>query len=459
MRHQRWADLSDPGTGKTPPACVWQWWLWSEHGAKTCWAMPKGLLEKNRDELLAWSEFAPEDVVIVDGPPKARAEQMRSPGKVFLMGFTRLAEDWRTIKEHHPEFDAVLVDEIHMGFSTHDAKRTQALYVCMNKAATRFGAMTGTLVSGRLDSAYPVIRIIEPRYYMSHSGFMAEHAVYDDWGKVIGWQNHEKLSKILARHSVRVTFDEIFGKQEIVWVPRIVHMTAKQRQLYDKFHEEAMLELEDRWMDGSDEGVATIRARQIMAHPEEIRLPIAYNDKGKPIEWKTYNLVPEGEMTGKDMQLQIDAEDHKRTGAPLLCYAALRPEIERSAAVLEKEGLSVDVIHGDVPAPSRARIDRAFREGKLQALVASPETTSVGFNWSHVDHIAMISLDYKNVNVVQAVRRAIRGVRTKPLKVSLYVYHNSIDQRIYRILDRKSLDLHAIDPTYEPLRLREVIAA
>ena len=59
-------NLSDPGCGKTPTVCVLAYYHWSRHGRKTVWTMPKSLLKKNKDEFLLFTEFEPEDIVILE---------------------------------------------------------------------------------------------------------------------------------------------------------------------------------------------------------------------------------------------------------------------------------------------------------------------------------------------------------------------------------------------------------
>src|SRR6476469_4931026 len=58
-------DTSHPGTGKTPPVCVYAYWMWAKAGRKSLWTMPKSIVKKNYKEMLRFTEFAPEDVVIL----------------------------------------------------------------------------------------------------------------------------------------------------------------------------------------------------------------------------------------------------------------------------------------------------------------------------------------------------------------------------------------------------------
>src|SRR4029077_11660794 len=132
-RGPRTANLSDPGTGKTPSVCVYMDYLWHDLGVRSYFVMPKSLLQKNYDELLRFTRFTLEDLVIIDGTKEQRVEQMRRPAKIFLLGGDRFRDDWKTLKQLYPALNAVIVDEIHMLFGGNESKRTLALYEAMGE--------------------------------------------------------------------------------------------------------------------------------------------------------------------------------------------------------------------------------------------------------------------------------------------------------------------------------------
>ncbi len=429
--------LHDPGCGKTPPVCAYIEYLWTRCNTKSLWVMPKSLLHKNVQELLEFTNLRPTDIVVIDGTPKQREQQIRNPSaKVFLMGFKRFSDDWENLLEHHPEIDAVIVDEYHMGFKSVESQRTKQLFQSMRKLK-RFVAMSGTLIAGRLDSCYSAIHIVEPRYYAGHYAFLAQHAIRDLDGKIIAWHNHAKLGAIFARHFRRRTFNEVYGEEAKVLQVLSCPMSERHRKAYDEFEERAYLELEDKFIEAGTPGVAVVRCRQIMAHPHAL------------------GLLEDKELTGKEEALMVIAEDHKNTGQPFVVFAVLQPEQERIAQLLSATGLRVALINGNVPAQKRGEIDEDFRAGRYDVVVGSPPTMAVGYNWGHVNHVVFSSLNYENVDFVQAYRRAIRGVRTIPLLINVLEYEDSIDQRIFQIVSKKSSDLEKIDASYEKLDFKK----
>lgn len=429
MNNNRWALLNDPGTGKTPPVCVYFWWLWDELKLRSSFIMPKSLLRKNQKEILRFTDFDPEDVVIVSGTPDQRLKRVKSDAKVFLYGFSNFSKEWATLLTNHPDIGTAAVDEIHMGYGHDGSQRTQQFYKAM-RHIPRFVPMTGTLINGRLDSVYPTINLIEPRYYGTYHNFMAEHEVTDFYGARVGWQNHEKLGRIFATHASRRTFEEIYGPEAKKIIVEKCQLSPKQEDAYRTFEKDAILELERFFLDGTLPGVHTIRCRQIMQCPELFGLA-------------------KGERTGKDELLEIHLADAHNSGEPLVIFSVFIPEQERIFKRVENLGMKVALINSKTSEAKRGKIDEDFQNGKLQVVVASPQTAAVGFNWDHVNTMVFVSMDYQDSSFFQAYRRAIRGVRKRHLLIYILEYEDTVDQRLFWIIDQKSRDAQKVDPTRE----------
>lgn len=509
IANERCLNLSDPGTGKTPSVCAYTYWMWNYQGQRTIWVMPTSLLEKNRDELLRFSNFQPVDIAIIQGrtdnqtlievvktaaagrlsmvlkerkdkqptvqyvviPEKAGKKPTpisadavgkagkkalltipKAPGpvpatqagrdalerrlidpfhgsdaKVFLMGFDTFADQWPHLVERYPDINLIAVDEFHMGFSTAKSRRTESWFRSMKKI-DRFVGMTGTLIDGRYSSAYPAIHVIEPRYYGNEANFIATHADLDFYGNIIGWQNPEKIKAILAKHSVRHTFEEVYGPEAKIIIPEPVNMSPKQAKMYGVLHEKALIELEDSFVDAGAPGVFAIRARQILAHPEVFECD---------------------EPTGKDEWLEIKYADP----GPAVVFACFKPEQERLQRLAAKCGRRAGLMNGDTSPKERERLSQMFQAGDLDTMVCSQKVAAVGFNWHHTEWMAFTSIDYQDSSFFQAYRRAIRGKRGKALRIYVPQYRDSIDYRIFEIVERKSREAAAIDPTREVFSL------
>jgi len=437
MANPRCGNFSDPGTGKTPSVCVYMHHLWFDKQVRTIWAMPKSLRKKNLKELLLFSEFDPDDVVIVGGSPARRERIMQTDAKVFIMGFDAFARNWEKLVEYHPDIDCLIGDEWHLGFKSDGSQRTQSMYRFMDRT-TYMVAMTGTIIDGRLDTIYPFLNCCSPGAYGGHYGFLLAHAIENDYGQVVAWRNHGRLRPYLQKFAVRHTFEEAYGPEAKILVVEDCDMEPRQREAYDEFEETALLELDDRWISGELPGVNQIRCRQLMEHPQVFGAPL---DRIK--------------LTGKEERLLIHLEDHKRTQKPLVVFAAFTEQHNRIEKLCKDMGFRVGVINGTVSGPRRSRIDEDFQAGEIDIVVASAATAGVGFNWGHVDHVIFMSLDPMDSNFVQAYPRAIRGKRDKPLLITVMKYLDCrVESRIFEIVETKSYMAHQVDPTKERIKLR-----
>lgn len=515
-------DLSDPGTGKTPPCCVLSYFVHARENGSTLWTMPKSLRKKNRKEMLRFTEFEPHQVVVLntdranltknwtgptiestrkmatweledgrwtheirldetndytrfywddggeyylalgrgrvkkgvlldknmlvvkpkkgpDGLPIKKfhrqpeqfkdliADAAEQGARAVLTTFSFASAHWERVLENFPDLDLLLVDELHMGYGGPESKQTESFY-WINKHVSRFVGMTGTLINGRLDSAFPAIHVIRPEYYGGYHGFIYDHAaVTDDYGRVVKWKNEEKLGKIIRHHSIARTFEEVYGEEDVVFFNQYVDLDEQTREAYDQFHDNAMLELEDgSIIDGGSPGVALIRARQIMGHPETML------DPKKIPDW-----------TEKDERIITELSGGQKT----LIFAALQPEQERLLRLCRDHlGLRAELINANVSGAQRDRIDEMAQRGELDVIIGSGPTVAVGFNWEMFDLVIFASIDYMDTNILQAYRRASRGGRTTQLRVIFLRYSETVEDKIFKIVQDKSELANRVDP-------------
>lgn len=449
-KHPKCLNLSDPGTGKTPSVVVNQQRRWQYEQKRTVWVQPKSLLSKNRDEILAFTDFVDDDVAIVDGTPKQCALALNSGAKVLLMGRERFKR-----VELPSDVLALDVDEMHMVFGGPQSAATDHFWRVNRKMHEGVG-MTGTLVNGRLDSVYPAIHAIEPRYYSSYRGFLYHHAILDGYDRPVAWKNHKRITKILAKHSIRRTFTDVYGPEAKVIINEPVEMSPRQRGLYEKFEKELMIDLGEAILDGTAAPHYVLRARQIL------ELPFSLPD---PLGGPRVNLLG-NEPSGKEAALDVHFADHARSGKPLVVFAVFVEQQRRSVELAKAAGLRVALMNGDTSTKERGAIDRAFRAGQIDCIICSPQVAAVGFNWQfwgpdgvEVDHVIFASVDYLDTTFFQAYRRFIRQARSCALRITVLMYRNTVDERVMRKVKDKSTDANRIDSTREVYDLRTSASA
>lgn len=435
-------NLSDPGTGKTASVVVKQGDRWRSGGMSTVWSQPKSLLKKNKDEIHMFNPDLHDDEVVIFDGTNVKRHGGRKDVAIWLMGPERFKRSMKTLPSNIGAHD---VDELHMCYGGANSARAQA-YMAYHRHMDEGVVMTGTLIHGRIDTVFPAIHAIEPRYYPGYEGFLRHHAYMDEYGRPFAWKNHDRIAQILARHGIRHTFEEIYGQESKVILPEDADMSPRQAQAYADFLQTLTIDLGESIIDGSAAPMTILRGRQIMETAFAMKDP-------RGDEFPRVDLL-DGTLAGKEELLQLHFADHARTGEPVVVFAAFVAQQNRIRDLAEAAGLRAAIMNGTTSAAQRAAIDEAFRRGELDCLVCTPQVAAFGYNWQfwgpnqiEVDHCIFASMDYMDTNFLQAYRRFIRGQRRRPLRITILRYRNSMDQRVFEIIKQKSKDANKIDAT------------
>ncbi len=437
IQHKKFLDGSKPGTGKTPPACVFTRYL-TDEGMKVVWVHGiRSIFAKNKNELVKHGEFDPDEVVIVDTTPAKREEIFKNPKyKVYLMGADCFANNWEKFIKWQPTLKGMVYDEMHMACGSPETKRSKAVLAATRTHFTHFLGMSGSFIDGKLSTVYVPLKIVDPLVYPTYNVFLSQHALLDDWGKAHTWFGHDKLKRVLDKHWVCHSFEEVYGKASEDLIRREkVTMSDSMRKPYNEMESIAMTELDNlETLYADNEGVNLIRCRQIMSCPEHLGLEVE-------------NM--------KDESLSAHFADALANNIKIMICAAYVPEQERILKLAREAGLKFEIMNGSVPNKKRIEIDEQFCSGRINGVVGSPQVMAVGFNWEFVDHVIFSSLTYKDVDFIQAIRRANRGTRKYPLRVTVLEYEKSVEEKIWWMIHRKSVEAHRVDPSYPIIKEKE----
>lgn len=421
IAHPKCLNRSDTGTGKTAPTCVFFKYVKDYEKGCSVWIMPKSLLGKNQVELTNWTKLSS---LIYKGKPTQQKWKGEQYDVILTTADTFMAHFDTIILMLKSKLTLLCCDESHLYYSTITAKRTE-FFVSLSRKVPRVIFLTATVIRGRLDSAFPILHVIEPRYYGSHLVFMNQHAIRDAFtSSIVGWRDSEKVGRLLDKHSINHTFKEVYGDKNLVYLPVAVELESKHLKAYKEFEALAMLELEDeKVLYATEAGVHTIRCRQLLSCPEVLGVKIEEHAKD---EWLFDNIL--GGQFNK-----------------VVVFSSLQGEQVRLVRKIAERGFSVELINGTVSGTKREQISEAFIAGQLQVIVASPATAGTGFNWQMMDVCIFISTDYADDSFSQAVARGVRGVRETTLPVYIVQYAKTIEQKVLGIIQKKSRLANQVD--------------
>ena len=427
ITHRASLNYSACATGKTYTMAWLAEYYWKTEQCKTVLINPISLSVKNKDEIVRFTDFAEDEVQIVSGTPAKRAVQWKNTkAKVFIVGPDLFGKEWEQML---PDVKSILVDESHLAYSGHKSARTQAFYMAQKKA-NHITFFTATPIgSGKASSIYYAFCCCAPFVFGNFKRFMNYFAIYNSLGYIIGWRHMDVLGEQLKKFSVGISFKEAFknAAENIVSFETCDFGDSDIEEKYRSMEEDALMELDDRYVEANSGGVKLLRCRQLLECPEVFGLEPKIRAKD--------------ELLKSHLQHILDGSEKQ-----ILVYSAFVAEQERIVRICSEMGLRAGLINGSVVGAARASVAKKFESGEFQVLVASPATMAIGFNFEFVSSVVFVSADYDNSAFHQACFRGNRGTRSTPLPIYILVVNCKVEKKFWKkVLNEKEAYKNTVD--------------
>ena len=427
ITHRASLNYSACATGKTYTMAWLAEYYWKTEQCKTVLINPISLSVKNKDEIVRFTDFAEDEVQIVSGTPAKRAVQWKNTkAKVFIVGPDLFGKEWEQML---PDVKSILVDESHLAYSGHKSARTQAFYMAQKKA-NHITFFTATPIgSGKASSIYYAFCCCAPLVFANFKRFMNYFAIYNSLGYIIGWRHMDVLGEQLKKFSVGISFKEAFknAAENIVSFETCDFGDSDIEEKYRSMEDDALMELDDRYVEANSGGVKLLRCRQLMECPEVFGLEPKIRAKD--------------ELLKSHLQHILDGSEKQ-----ILVYSAFVAEQERIVRICAEMGLQAGLINGSVVGAARASVAKKFESGEFQVLVASPATMAIGFNFEFVSSVVFVSADYDNSAFHQACFRGNRGTRSTPLPIYILVVNCKVEKKFWKkVLSEKEDYKNTVD--------------
>ena len=427
ITHRASLNYSACATGKTYTMAWLAEYYWKTEQCKTVLINPISLSVKNKDEIVRFTDFEEDEVQIVSGTPAKRAVQWKNTkAKVFIVGPDLFGKEWEQML---PDVKSILVDESHLAYSGHKSARTQAFYMAQKKA-NHITFFTATPIgSGKASSIYYAFCCCAPLVFANFKRFMNYFAIYNSLGYIIGWRHMDVLGEQLKKFSVGISFKEAFknAAENIVSFETCDFGDSDIEEKYRSMEDDALMELDDRYVEANSGGVKLLRCRQLLECPEVFGLEPKIRAKD--------------ELLKSHLQHILDGSEKQ-----ILVYSAFVAEQERIVRICAEMGLQAGLINGSVVGAARASVAKKFESGEFQVLVASPATMAIGFNFEFVSSVVFVSADYDNSAFHQACFRGNRGTRSTPLPIYILVVNCKVEKKFWKkVLSEKEDYKNTVD--------------
>ena len=200
-------------------------------------------------------------------------------------------------------------------------------------------------------------------------------------------------------------------------------MTPQQKKYYDTLRKQMVMQV-------AGEAVTSANAAVNMNKLLQISAGAVYTDGGDSIEFDIKNRY-------QALKETIDESSQK-----VLVFVPFRHTIDMLTARLRKDGVTAEVIRGDVPASARTDIFSRFQNSSdPKVLVIQPQSAAHGVTLTAADTIVWWGPTSSLETYLQANARIHRAGQKHKCTV-IQLAGSAAEKRIYRLLDDR-INIHS----------------
>ena len=411
--------FNEQGTGKTASAIWASDFLLNKNIIKRVLVVcPLSIMESAwRDDLFT---FAPHRTVdVAYGSSKKRKEIIEQGAEYVIINYDGLA----IVKEEIAAggFDLIIVDE-----ATHYKNAQTNRWKTLNKLVkpeTWLWMMTGTPAAQSPLDAYGLAKLVNPaavpRFFGSFRDQIMVKITNFKW---IPKENATGIVFNALQPAIRFTKEECLDLPDMVYVKREVEMTRQQKKYYEELRKKLVMQITGEQITAMNAAVAMTKLLQIAAGA-------VYTDGSDVLEFDITHRY-------KVLREVIDESSQK-----ILVFVPFKHTIDILTERLRKDGISTDIIRGDVPAANRTQIFKAFQETpNPRVLIIQPQAAAHGVTLTAANTVVWWGPTSSLETYAQANARVHRsGQKHKCTVVQLC--GSTVEKRVYTLLDNR-IDVH-----------------
>lgn len=403
--------------------------------ANTCLVVCPATLKGNwADEIEKFTRFPS---IVLTGSPAQREKQLDDFEKIE--GPKILVVNYEQVKPHLDRLDAVsfdvaIFDEAHY-LKNPKAVRTKA---CLSVYSRRSFLLTGTPMLNHVNELWALLHRIDPVAWPKYWSFVSRFCVFGGYKdkQIIGVKNEKELTERLQGVMLRRLKKDVLDLPEVQIIERRVDLLPEQKKLYDEV-------------------------------VEELRLPTVHDVKPQDIENALVKFLRLKQIcgttlpfTGVDISGKLDLAQEDdlevlENGNRIVVFTQFRDVQAAYVKRLEKYGVPIFQLHGDIPTDDRQPIVKQWGLTKEPGvIVCMLQVASVGLNMTAARHGSFLDELFVPGLNKQAIDRMHRigASTTQPVQIRKYITRKTIELRVQTILKTKSKifgDIVETDPDWK----------
>ena len=411
--------FNEQGTGKTASAIWAADYLLSQGKVKRVLVVcPLSIMDSAwRNDLFSFAMHRTVDVA--HGSKEKRKKIINSGAEFVIINYDGV----EIVKDEivNGGFDLFIVDE-----ATHYKNAQTKRWKTLNKIIGEndwLWMMTGTPAAQSPVDAYGLAKLVNP---------MAVPRFFGSWRDMVMWKvtQFKWKPKETAKDTVfralqpaiRFTKDECLDLPDMIYTKRFVEMTGQQKKYYETLRKRLVMEVAGEDVTATNAAIAMNKLLQISAGA-------IYTDDGDTVQFDIKN------------RYQVLKEVIDESSKKVLVFVPFKHTIDLLVDKLTSDGVTSEVIRGDVPASKRTDIFARFQnDPDPKVLVIQPQAAAHGVTLTAANTVVWWGPTPSLETYAQANARVHRSGQTHKCTV-IQLAGSAAEKRIYRMLDDR-INIH-----------------
>ena len=411
--------FNEQGTGKTASA-IWASDFLIQQGriARVLVICPLSIMDSAwRADLFTFAMHRSVDVAY--GSPDKRRRIIEGDAEYVIINYDGVEIVADAISKGG--FDLIIADEA-THYKNAQTKRWKVLNSVM-KPDTWLWMMTGTPAAQSPLDAYGLAKLVNPMAVPRFFGSFRDLVMY----KVSNfkWVPKDSATKTVfnvLQPAIRFTKDDCLDLPDMIYVKREIELTRQQKKYYKELRNRMV-------MQAAGEEITAVNAAVNMNKLLQISSGAIYTDKGNALEFDIKHRY-------KVLREVIDESSRK-----VLIFVTFKHTIGILADKLRKDGISNEIIQGNVPVRKRTEVFKAFQErDNPRVLILQPAAAAHGVTLTAANTVVWWGPTSSLETYSQANARVHRtGQKHKCTVIQLQ--GSVVEKHVYSLLDSK-IDVH-----------------
>ena len=416
---QRAFCFNEQGTGKTA-SCIWAADYLMKIGKvkRVLIICPLSIMQSAwQQDLFTFAMHRKVD--IAHGNPRKRREIIAAGAEFVVINYDGVEIVQKELQD--ARFDLIIVDEANAYKNTSTSRWKALKNLLFND--TWLWMLTGTPAAQSPEDAFGLAKLVSPdRVPQFKTGWKDRVMVQVSRFTWIPRSDSVNTVHRALQPAIRYTKEQCLDLPDITYVTRHVPLSKQQEIYYSKIRKDMLIT-------AADEVISAVNAATLMNKLLQLSCGAVYSDEGEVVAFDAKE------------RMNVMLEVIRETTNKVLIFVPFKHAIQLVSEKLAAEGITNEVISGEVSANKRSEIFRDFQTtDKLKALIIQPQAAAHGVTLTAADTVIWFGPTTSLETYLQANARVHRKGQTSKVTI-VHLQGSTVEAGVYQAL-RKKQNIH-----------------